>query len=99
MALKKLGVPTEFLVYPGQPHGSQEPRFHLVKMMAELGWFERWARGSGEWLDWAAILRDGDRMAKMDWSGAGHMTNKIITFTDRFKAAPSGAGAGSSPRR
>jgi dipeptidyl aminopeptidase/acylaminoacyl peptidase len=38
-------------------------------------------------------LVDGDRMAKMGWSGGGHMTNKIITFTDRFKAAASGAGA------
>jgi dipeptidyl aminopeptidase/acylaminoacyl peptidase len=36
---------------------------------------------------------DGDRMAKMGWSGGGHMTNKIITHTDRFKAASSGAGA------
>ena len=32
-------------------------------------------------------------MVKMGWSGGGHMTNKIITFTDRFKAASSGAGA------
>ncbi|NIP83117.1 MAG: prolyl oligopeptidase family serine peptidase, partial [Gemmatimonadetes bacterium] len=38
-------------------------------------------------------LVDGDRMAKMGWSAGGHMTNKIITFTDRFKAASSGAGA------
>jgi len=38
-------------------------------------------------------LVDGDRMAKMGWSGGGHMTNKIITFTNRFKAAASGAGA------
>ena len=38
-------------------------------------------------------LADGDRMAKMGWSGGGHMTNKIVTFTDRFKAAASGAGA------
>ena len=29
----------------------------------------------------------------MGWSGWGHMTNKLITFTDRFKAASSGAGA------
>ena len=36
---------------------------------------------------------DGDRMAKMGWSGGGHMTNKIITHTNRFKAASSGAGA------
>ena len=32
-------------------------------------------------------------MAKIGWSGGGHMTNKIITFTNRFKAASSGAGA------
>ncbi|UCF19034.1 MAG: S9 family peptidase [Gemmatimonadota bacterium] len=38
-------------------------------------------------------LVDGERMAKMGWSAGGHMTNKIITFTDRFKAASSGAGA------
>ncbi len=34
-----------------------------------------------------------DSLAKMGWSAGGHMTNKIITFTDRFKAAASGAGA------
>jgi dipeptidyl aminopeptidase/acylaminoacyl peptidase len=39
-------------------------------------------------------IADPDRLVKMGWSGGGHMTNKIITFTDRFKAASSGAGAG-----
>ncbi len=38
-------------------------------------------------------LVDANRMVKMGWSGGGHMTNKIITHTDRFKAASSGAGA------
>jgi len=38
-------------------------------------------------------IADPDRMVKMGWSGGGHMTNKLITFTDRFKAAASGAGA------
>jgi dipeptidyl aminopeptidase/acylaminoacyl peptidase len=38
-------------------------------------------------------LVDPDRMVKMGWSGGGHMTNKIITFTTRFKAASAGAGA------
>jgi dipeptidyl aminopeptidase/acylaminoacyl peptidase len=38
-------------------------------------------------------VADGERMAKMGWSAGGHMTNKIITFTNRFKAASSGAGA------
>ncbi|HEX9705947.1 MAG TPA: prolyl oligopeptidase family serine peptidase, partial [Gemmatimonadales bacterium] len=56
MALKKLGVPTEFLVYPGQPHGLQEPRYQLVKMLSEIGWFERWIRGREPWLDWNQVL-------------------------------------------
>jgi len=38
-------------------------------------------------------IADPDHLVKMGWSGGGHMTNKIITFTDRFKAASAGAGA------
>ena len=38
-------------------------------------------------------VADPDKLVKMGWSGGGHMTNKLITFTDRFKAAASGAGA------
>ncbi len=38
-------------------------------------------------------LADPNRMVKMGWSAGGHMTNKLITFTPRFKAASSGAGA------
>jgi dipeptidyl aminopeptidase/acylaminoacyl peptidase len=38
-------------------------------------------------------IADPDRLVKMGWSAGGHMTNKIITFTNRFKAASSGAGA------
>jgi dipeptidyl aminopeptidase/acylaminoacyl peptidase len=38
-------------------------------------------------------IADPDRLVAMGWSGGGHMTNKLVTFTDRFKAASSGAGA------
>jgi dipeptidyl aminopeptidase/acylaminoacyl peptidase len=38
-------------------------------------------------------IADGERLVKMGWSAGGHMTNKLITFSDRFKAASSGAGA------
>jgi dipeptidyl aminopeptidase/acylaminoacyl peptidase len=38
-------------------------------------------------------LADPDRLVKMGWSGGGHMTNKIIATTNRFKAASAGAGA------
>lgn len=41
----------------------------------------------------AAGLADPDRLVIKGWSAGGHMTNKLITFTDRFKAASSGAGA------
>ncbi len=37
-------------------------------------------------------VADPDRMVKMGWSAGGHMTNKLITVTDRFKAAATGAG-------
>lgn len=40
-----------------------------------------------------AGFADPDRLIKMGWSAGGHMTNKLITYTDRFKAASSGAGA------
>jgi len=38
-------------------------------------------------------VADPERLVKMGWSAGGHMTNKVITYTDRFKAASSGAGA------
>ena len=38
-------------------------------------------------------LADPDRLIKMGWSAGGHMVNKLITQTDRFKVASSGAGA------
>ena len=38
-------------------------------------------------------VADPTNLVKMGWSAGGHMTNKIVTMTDRFKAASSGAGA------
>lgn len=38
-------------------------------------------------------LADPDQLIKMGWSAGGHMVNKLITHTNRFKAASSGAGA------
>jgi len=62
MALKKRGVPTEFLVYPGQPHGLQLQRYQLVKMVAEVSWFERWIRGKPGFT-WEELLATADRIA------------------------------------
>ena len=38
-------------------------------------------------------IADPDKIGTMGWSAGGHMTNWLITITDRFKAASSGAGA------
>ncbi|MGB3863766.1 MAG: S9 family peptidase [Candidatus Aminicenantaceae bacterium] len=38
-------------------------------------------------------LADPDRLGTLGWSAGGHMTNWLITQTDIFKAASSGAGA------
>ncbi|MDP1831912.1 MAG: S9 family peptidase [Geothrix sp.] len=56
MALKQLGVPVEYIVYPGMPHGLTEPRYQLVKMVSEFHWFEKWIKGQKEWFDWKALL-------------------------------------------
>jgi dipeptidyl aminopeptidase/acylaminoacyl peptidase len=37
-------------------------------------------------------IADPDRLVVAGWSAGGHLVNKLITFTDRFKAASSGAG-------
>jgi dipeptidyl aminopeptidase/acylaminoacyl peptidase len=36
---------------------------------------------------------DPDQIVAAGWSAGGHMVNKLITYTDRFKATSSGAGA------
>ncbi len=56
MALKKLGVPVEYIVYPNMPHGLTEPRYQMVKMVAEFHWFEKWIKGQKEWFDWKSLL-------------------------------------------
>jgi dipeptidyl aminopeptidase/acylaminoacyl peptidase len=57
MALKKLGVPTEFFVYPGTTHGIADPRNQMVKMVAEFNWFEKWIRGKQGWFEWKDLLQ------------------------------------------
>lgn len=37
-------------------------------------------------------VADPERLTMMGWSAGGHVVNKLITFTTRFKAASSGAG-------
>ncbi len=60
MALKKLGVPTEFFVYPGTTHGIPDPRNRLLKAVAEFRWFEKWIRGKPGWFHWRELLKTLD---------------------------------------
>jgi len=60
MALKKLGVPTELFVYPGNTHGIPDPRNQLAKAVVEFNWFEKWVRGKPTWLNWQEMLKTID---------------------------------------
>jgi dipeptidyl aminopeptidase/acylaminoacyl peptidase len=57
MALKKLGVPTELYMYPGQSHGIPDPRNQLVKSTSEMAWMDYYVRGSGKKFSWRDVLK------------------------------------------
>jgi dipeptidyl aminopeptidase/acylaminoacyl peptidase len=61
MALKKLGVPKEFIVYPNTGHGIWNMRYQMVKMQAEFNWFEKWIRGKEGWIDWKSMIETLDK--------------------------------------
>jgi dipeptidyl aminopeptidase/acylaminoacyl peptidase len=56
MALKRMGVPAEFIIYPHTGHNISDMRYQMVKMQAELNWFERWIRGKEGWIDWKSLI-------------------------------------------
>ena len=56
MALKRLGVPTELFVYPGESHGIPDPRNQLVKATAEMAWMDYYVRGQGRKFAWRDVL-------------------------------------------
>jgi dipeptidyl aminopeptidase/acylaminoacyl peptidase len=57
MALKRLGVPTELFVYPGESHGIPDPRNQFVKATAEMAWMDYYVRGSGRRFAWRDVLK------------------------------------------
>jgi dipeptidyl aminopeptidase/acylaminoacyl peptidase len=65
MALKRLGVPTEFYVYPGNTHGIPDPRNQLVKSTAEMAWMDYWVRHSGRKFAWRDVLKTLDEPKEM----------------------------------
>ena len=56
MALKRLGVPTELFMYPGQSHGIPDARNQLVKSVAEMAWMDYHVRGQGKKFAWRSVL-------------------------------------------
>ena len=60
MALRRLGVPTEYYVYPGTTHGIPDPRNQYLKSVAEKAWMDQWIRG-GAPFRWADVLGSLDR--------------------------------------
>lgn len=98
----KFGFSPDAQVYAGKGYAVLKPNYRgstgygddFLREMAK-GYFKQAHLDVMTGVD-AVIARgvaDPARLIKMGWSAGGHMTNKLITFTDRFKAASSGAGA------
>ena len=74
MALKRLGVPTELFMYPGQSHGIPDARNQLVKAVAEMAWMDYYVRGQGQKFSWRSVLdtlqEEGEGAKKAAAAGA-----------------------------
>ena len=57
MALKKLGVPTELYMYPGNTHGIPDARNQYVKSVSEMAWMDYYVRGKGKKFSWRDVLQ------------------------------------------
>jgi dipeptidyl aminopeptidase/acylaminoacyl peptidase len=55
-ALRRRGVPSELVVYPGQPHGLRVPSYNKDRLERYLAWYDRWVKGGGK-----AVVSDGGR--------------------------------------
>jgi dipeptidyl aminopeptidase/acylaminoacyl peptidase len=98
----KYGFSSDVQVYAGRGYAVLKPNYR-----GSTGYGDAFLRGMvGGYFNQAHLdvmagvdaviamgLADPDKLVKMGSSAGGHMTNKLITFTDRFKAASSFAGA------
>lgn len=57
MALKKLGVPTELFMYPGNSHGIPDARNRLVKSVSEKAWMDHYVLGTAPKFAWRDVLK------------------------------------------
>ena len=42
--LRRRGVPTELVVYPGQGHGIRVPSYQKDRYQRYLAWYDRWVK-------------------------------------------------------
>ncbi|HET7746624.1 MAG TPA: S9 family peptidase, partial [Vicinamibacteria bacterium] len=54
-ALRRLGVPTELVVYPAQHHSIRRPSFMKDRLERYLGWFDRYLRPESARSAWDAM--------------------------------------------
>jgi len=46
-ALRRLGRPTELVVYPGQSHRIRTPSYLKDRLERYLAWYDRYVKGTG----------------------------------------------------
>lgn len=44
-ALRRLGVPTQLVIYPGESHGISRPSFQVDRYQRYLDWYDQWVKG------------------------------------------------------
>jgi len=47
-ALKRRGIDTRLVVYPGQPHGLRIPSYNVHRYKEYLAWYDRYVKGEGD---------------------------------------------------
>ncbi|MBL0940708.1 MAG: prolyl oligopeptidase family serine peptidase [Gemmatimonadaceae bacterium] len=57
MGLKRVGVPTELFMYPGNSHGIPDARNRMAKSASEMAWMDYHVLGKGEKFSWREVLK------------------------------------------
>jgi dipeptidyl aminopeptidase/acylaminoacyl peptidase len=47
-ALRRRGVPTQLVVYPGQPHGLRVPSYQKDRLERYLSWYDKWVKNASK---------------------------------------------------
>lgn len=47
-ALRRLGVPTQLVIYPGESHGISRPSFQVDRYERYVAWYDQWLKGGAD---------------------------------------------------